>query len=190
MRRSRRYVRHSVFMPMDRGHLAKRENTPTYRSRGDRLAGPKTKSALNLEVLSRSFAPVRDFLVFDDLPKRVATRKKSSKRGKASAKPARKKAAKRTTPKQAKSKVRRAVGGAAKPMAKKQRPSKMAARKAPRKAPRQVVEVPVEDTIIDVIEEPAPGVVVVTEYETIQTATPVSSDREPKPDAGPETEEQ
>jgi len=44
------------------------ENTPTYRSRGDRLAGPKTKSALNLEVLSRSFAPVRDFLVFDDLP--------------------------------------------------------------------------------------------------------------------------
>src|SRR5271167_3367535 len=65
MRRSRRYVRHSVFMPMDRGHLAKRENTPTYRSRGDRLAGTKTKSALNLEVLSRSFAPVRDLLVFD-----------------------------------------------------------------------------------------------------------------------------
>ena len=53
---------------MDRGHLAKRENTPTYRSCGDRLAGTKTKSALNLEVLSRSFAPVRDFLVFDDLP--------------------------------------------------------------------------------------------------------------------------
>ena len=37
--------------------------------------------------------------------KRVATRKKSSKRGKASAKPARKKLAKRTTPKRAKSKV-------------------------------------------------------------------------------------
>jgi hypothetical protein len=37
---------------MDRGHLAKRENTPTYRSCGDRLAGTKTKSALNLEVLS------------------------------------------------------------------------------------------------------------------------------------------
>ena len=53
---------------MDRGHLAKRENTPTYRSRGNRLAGPKTKSALNLEVLGRSFAPVRDFLVFDNLP--------------------------------------------------------------------------------------------------------------------------
>ena len=26
------------------------------------------KSALNLEVLSRSFAPVRDFFKFDDLP--------------------------------------------------------------------------------------------------------------------------
>ena len=68
MRRSRRYVRHSVFMPMDRAHLAKRKNTATYRSCGDRLAGTRPKSALNLEVLSRSFAPVRDFLVFDDLP--------------------------------------------------------------------------------------------------------------------------
>ena len=44
--------------------------------------------------------------------------------------------------------------------------------------------------IIDVIEEPVPGVVVVTEYETIRTATPISSDREPEPDAGPEAEEQ
>ena len=50
------------------GHLAKRKNTATYRSCGDRLAGTRTKSGLNLEVLSRSFAPVRDFLVFDDLP--------------------------------------------------------------------------------------------------------------------------
>ncbi|MGA8964978.1 MAG: hypothetical protein WB525_10870 [Pseudolabrys sp.] len=117
--------------------------------------------------------------------KRVATRKKSSKRGKASAKPGRKKAAKRMTPKQAKSKVR----GAAKPMSKRQRQSKIAARKAPSKTPRQV-EVPVEDTIIDVIEEPVPGVVVVTEYETIRTATPISSSPEPKRGVGPETEEQ
>src|SRR6478752_2283140 len=48
--------------------LGKTRKQPTYRSCGDRLAGTKTKSALNLEVLSRSFAPVRDFLVFDDLP--------------------------------------------------------------------------------------------------------------------------
>ena len=119
--------------------------------------------------------------------KRVATRKKSSKRGKASAKPARKTAAKRTTPKEAKSKVRRAGSGAPKPAVKKKRPPKTAARKAPRK----VVEVPVvEDTIIDVIDEPVPGVIRVTEYESIRTATPISSGREPKRGAGPETEEQ
>jgi hypothetical protein len=121
--------------------------------------------------------------------KRVATRKKSSKRGKASVKPARKKAAKRTTPKKAKSKVRRAGSGGPKPAVKKKRPPKTAARKAPRKTPRQVV-VPVEDTIIDVIEEPVPGMVVVTEYESIRTATPISSGREPKRGAGPETEEE
>ena len=121
--------------------------------------------------------------------KRVATRKKRSKRGKANAKPARKKAAKRTKPKQAKSKVRRAGGGAPKPAVKKKRPPKTAARKAPRKAPRKVV-VPVEDTIIDVIDEPAPGVIRVTEYESIRTGTPISSGREPKRGAGPETDEQ
>ena len=117
-------------------------------------------------------------------------RKKSSKRGKASAKPAHKTAAKRATPKEAKSKVRRAgSGGAPKPTVKKKQPPKTAARKAPGKTPRQVV-VPVEDTIIDVIEEPVPGVVVVTEYELIRTATPISSGREPKRGSGPETEDQ
>ena len=118
--------------------------------------------------------------------KRVATRKKSSTRGKASAKPARKKAAKRTTPKKAKSKVRRAGRSAPKPTTKKKQPSKIAARKAP----RQLTGEPVEATIIDVIEEPIPGVVVVTEYESVRTATPISSGREPKRGAGPETEEQ
>ena len=121
--------------------------------------------------------------------KRVATRKKRSKRGKANAKPARKKAAKRTMPKGAKSKVGRAGRGAPKPAVKKKRPPKTAARKAPRKAPRKVV-VPVEDTIIDVIDEPAPGVIRVTEYESIRTGTPISSGREPKRGAGPETDEQ
>ncbi len=123
--------------------------------------------------------------------KRVASRKKSSKRRKARAKPTRKTAAKRTKPKQAKSKVRRAGSGAPKPAVKKKRPPKTAARKAPRKAPRRVVEAPVvEDTIIHVIDEPAPGVIRVTEYESIRTATSVSSGREPKRGAGPETEGQ
>jgi hypothetical protein len=101
----------------------------------------------------------------------------------------RKRAANRATLKKAKSKVQRAGSGAPKPGVKKKRPPKTAAREAPRKTPRQVV-VPVEDTIIDVIEEPVPGVVIVTEYESIRTATPISSGREPKRGAGPETEEE
>ena len=93
--------------------------------------------------------------------KRIATRKKASKREKARIKPARTKAAKRAMPKK--------------------RPPKTVAKMAPRKAPRQGVPV-IEDTIIDVIDEPVPGVVRVTEYETIRTTTP-------KRGAGPETEE-
>jgi hypothetical protein len=92
--------------------------------------------------------------------KRVATRKKTSKRAKTSAKPARKKAEKRAAPKK--------------------RPPKTAAKMAPRKAPRRGVPV-IEDTIIDVIDEPVPGVIRVTEYETIRTI--------PSGGAGPETEE-
>ena len=95
--------------------------------------------------------------------KRIVTRK-TSKRGKASAKPARKKAAKRAAPKKRPLKT----------------VAKMAARKAPRKAPRQGVPV-IEDTIIDVIDEPVPGVVRVREYETIRTI--------PNGGARPETEE-
>ena len=107
--------------------------------------------------------------------KRVAARKKSSNRKKASAKPARRNSAKRATSKKAKSKVRRAGMSTTKPAAKKKRPPKTAARKAP----RQVAEVPVETTIIDVIEEPVPGVVVVTEYESVRTATPILPGGEP-----------
>jgi len=64
-------------------------------------------------------------------------------------------------------------------------PARKAPRKTPKKTPRQVVEVPVEDIIIDVIEEPVPGLVVVTEYETIRTTTLTSFGR----DVGPEIEE-
>jgi len=119
--------------------------------------------------------------------KRVAARKKTSKRGKASAKPARKKAVKRAAPSKAKSKVRRAGRSAAKPAAKKKQPSKIVARKAPK-----VVKVPVETTIIDVIEKPVPGVVVVREYEPVRTATPVSPGPLPKRGEGndPGTQDQ
>ena len=83
--------------------------------------------------------------------KRVTTRKKASKRGKASAKSSRKKVAKRGTLKK--------------------RPRKTSAKKAPRKVGRQRVPV-IEDTIIDVVDEPVPGVVRVTEYETVRMTTP------------------
>lgn len=122
--------------------------------------------------------------------KRVATRKKSSKRSKASSKPASKKSVKRTAPKKAKSKVRRAGKSATKSTAKKMQPPKTSARKVPINAPRQVAEVQVETTIIDVIEEPIPGVVVVTEYESVRTAPAISPGRLPKPSTGPGTEEQ
>ena len=98
--------------------------------------------------------------------KRVAARKKSSKRGKPSAKPARKMAAKHATPKKAKSKVRRAGMSATKPVAKKKRP--------PEKAEK------VDTTMIDVIEEPAPGVVEATEYESVRTATSILPGGEPQ----------
>jgi hypothetical protein len=105
--------------------------------------------------------------------KRVAMRKKSSKRGKASARPARKKAAKRTTTKKAKSKMRQAGRATVKSAAKRKQLPKTAVRKAPRKAPREVVHAPAaEDTIIDVMDEPAPGVITVTEYESVRTTSP------------------
>jgi hypothetical protein len=105
--------------------------------------------------------------------KRVAERKKSSKRGKASAKPARKMAAKHVTLKKAKSKVRRAGLGAKKATAKRKRPRETAER-------QQVPQTVVETTIIDVVEEPGPGVVAVTEYEAVRMATSISSEGEPE----------
>jgi hypothetical protein len=98
--------------------------------------------------------------------KRVSARTKSLKRGKANAKPAGKKAAKRATPKKAKSRVRRAGMSATKPAATKKRPPTTTATKAL----KRVAKVPVETTI----QEPTPGVGIVTEYESVQTATPIS----------------
>lgn len=102
--------------------------------------------------------------------KRVAARNKSSKRGKASAKPARKKVAKRIAPKKSKSKGQRAKMSTPK----RKRPPKTAARNAP----TEMLEAPVETKITDQTEEPVSGAVVATEYETVRTATPISSDGE------------
>jgi hypothetical protein len=108
--------------------------------------------------------------------KRVSARKQSSKRGKASAKvsakAARKIAAKRATVKKAKSKVRRAGMSARKSAARKGRKPEMA-------EARPAAEMPVETIIIDVIEEPAAGLVAATEYHSIQAETSISACDEP-----------
>jgi hypothetical protein len=105
--------------------------------------------------------------------KRVAARKQSSKRGKASAKvsakAARKIAAKRATVKKAKSKVRRAGTSARKSAASKRREPEMA----------RPVEMLVETTIIDVIGEPDGGLIAATEYHSLQAETSISACDDP-----------
>jgi hypothetical protein len=105
--------------------------------------------------------------------KRVAVRKKSSKRGKGSTKSARKMAAKNATLKKVKSKVRRAK----KSVAKKRRPLETVERTSK-------AEMLVETTAIDTIKEPASSVVAVAEYKSVETATDISAGGEPKCDEG------
>ena len=104
--------------------------------------------------------------------KRVAARKKSSTRGKANAKPARKMPAKQATPKKAKSKVQRAGMSAKKPAPKKKQALEPV-------ETRQVAATP--GATIDVLEEPAPGVVAVTEHESAQMTPSISTDVKPNP---------
>jgi hypothetical protein len=106
--------------------------------------------------------------------KRVAARKRSSKRGKANAKPARKLAAKQATSRKAKSKVKRTAVSAKKPIAK-----KPAGKKKQPPEPMETAK-PIETTPMDVIDEPAPGVVAVTEHESVQIATSISTDVQPE----------
>jgi hypothetical protein len=105
--------------------------------------------------------------------KRVAARKQSSKRRKASAKvsakAARKIAAKHATLKKAKSKVRRAGTSARRSAASKRREPEMA----------RPVEMSVETTIIDVIGKPDGGLIAATEYHSIQAETAISTCDEP-----------
>lgn len=106
---------------------------------------------------------------------RTITRKKmASKRGIARkrAKSAPRKIVKRvavkTNAKQKATKVR----------AKRAAPKKAAPR--PTEPPRQPAEAPEETVIFDIIEEPVPGVVVVTEFETVRTSKPATPTRQPE----------
>jgi hypothetical protein len=101
--------------------------------------------------------------------------KKTSKRREAIAKPIRRKMAKRTSAKKVKAESGPVARRPLKSIAKKKRASNIVARKPLRKTPRQAL---VQDTIIDIIDEPVPGVVRVTEYEMVQTPN-----SEPAPDA-------
>jgi len=97
--------------------------------------------------------------------RRVLARKKTaSKRGKArtSAKSAPKKAAKRIA---VKTKAKKQVTKAH---------VKSAAPKRGAEPPRQPALAPNETVIFDIIEEPVPGVVVVTEFETVRTSRPAT----------------
>jgi hypothetical protein len=100
--------------------------------------------------------------------KRVA--RKASKRRKASSGSARRRVTKRVALKKANSKTRKPPRSVRKAAAKKKRTTKTVAKRAPRKLPSQTIRV--EDTIVDVIDEPAPGVTRVTEYETVRAIAP------------------
>ncbi len=105
--------------------------------------------------------------------KRVTLRKrKSTVRGTArkSSKSARGKAAKRTTTKM---KPKKGVGRAKRPTAK-----KIARRKA-RQMKRPITSV-VETTIVDVVEESAPGVIAVTEFEETDVREPGPGEEPPE----------
>jgi hypothetical protein len=105
----------------------------------------------------------------------LARKKKTApKRGKArtKSKSAPKKAAKRV-----------AVKTKAKKQATKARAKRAASKKTaprPTEPPRQPAEAPDETVIFDIVEEPVPGVVVVTEFETVRTSRPATPNRQPK----------
>jgi hypothetical protein len=103
--------------------------------------------------------------------KRVAARKKSSKRGKANTKSARKMAAKHATRKTTKSKTQRAGMRAKKPAPKKSQPPETV-------EARPVAAIPVKTAAMDMIEQSASGAVAVTERESSQMTTAISTDVE------------
>jgi hypothetical protein len=97
----------------------------------------------------------------------VAQKKAAAKRGKARArvKSTRRKVAKRAG---GKTKAKKRT---IRPRAKRTAPKKTGPR--PTEPPRQPAGATEEAVIVDIIEEPAPGVVVVTEFASVQTTTPL-----------------
>ena len=112
----------------------------------------------------------------------LGRKKAAAKRGKA-----------RARVKSTRRKVAKRAGGKTK--AKKETIRPRAKRTAPKKVTPQSVEPPrqpagatEEAVIVDIIEEPVPGVVVVTEFESVQTTTPLPEGGEGSGPAGAEEE--
>ena len=104
--------------------------------------------------------------------KRVTARKATTKRGKTP----RKRVARLAAPKKAK----RSVKKRSKKLTTKARRGRVNAKMASRKRKRRPAPaMPVEAAIVDVVEEPVPGVVVVSEFEAVRVAVP-DSDEEDK----------
>jgi len=130
----------------------------------------------------------------------LAPKKTALKRGKARTKVKSdpRKAAKRASAKTRARKTARRAGSktkakkaakrvAVKTKAKKQAIKARAKRAAPKKAaprptkpPRQPAEASDETVVVDIIEEPVPGVVIVTEFESVRTSRPETSTPQPE----------
>ena len=108
---------------------------------------------------------------------RQGTRKRVTARSKA--KSVAKKAAKRGVVK-TKSKKRAARKQATGPGPKRSRAKKAAAKKASTRKQRKAP--PAETILLDVVEEPIPGVLVVTEFETTRTRSPGTTAERPEDD--------
>ena len=121
----------------------------------------------------------------------LARKKTASKRGKART---RFKSAPRTSAKRAGGKTKAekvAKRVALKTKTKKQATKPRAKRAAPKIAaprptgtPRQPAEATEETVIVDIIDEPVPGVVVVTEFESVRTSRPEAPTQQPGSGSG------
>jgi hypothetical protein len=120
--------------------------------------------------------------------KPVAARKPSLKRGNARRKNLRN--AKRPAPKKAKKSAKKTARQVATKVRRGGITAKAPARKKKQSlAPAPEMEMPIETTIIDVIEEPAPGVMVITEFESIRVGLPDSNEKNKDQDSARKSEE-
>jgi hypothetical protein len=113
--------------------------------------------------------------------RRAATRKAKRRKSKA----LHKKAATRAAPKKQK-KSGRKIGKKRTPSARRRGAPVSGPARKKKRSPAPSLQIPIETTIVDVIEEPAPGVMVITEFEATRVAIPDSEAEDEDPDSAPE----